>query len=49
MNSYIKDAQSIHFNVVYAFDQPKEQLNIFNDLLGSCIEKHAPLKTEKNH
>ena len=37
----------MHFIVIYAFDQPEEQLNILNVILGSCIEKHSPLKRTK--
>jgi len=44
LESYIRDAQELPFNLVYAFDDPEDQLDIFNHILTECIEKHAPLK-----
>lgn len=42
-NLYVKDFQTLPFNVVYALDDPEEKLSIFNDLTKECIDRHAPL------
>ena len=31
-------------NLVYAFDEPDDQVTILNKLVLNCIEKHAPIK-----
>ena len=31
-------------NLVYAFDEPDDQVTILNKLILDCIEKHAPIK-----
>lgn len=33
--------------MVFAFDDPKDKLNILNHLVRTCIERHAPLKRVK--
>ena len=35
------------FNIIYAVDDPETQLNLFNYLLTSCIDEHAPLSKFK--
>ena len=35
-----------HF-IIYAIEDPDEKLDIFNKLVGDCIERHAPLKRTK--
>ena len=47
MNEYVKDFSKQPFNVIYAFDDPEDQLNALNSLILNCIERHAPLKRVK--
>ena len=44
MNSYVSDFRELPLNLVYAFDEPDDQVTILNKLVLDCIEKHAPIK-----
>lgn len=45
--TYVEDAFSLPFSVIYAIEDPNEKLEIFNNLLIQCIDRHAPLKRVK--
>ena len=47
MNSYISDFQQLPLNLVYSFDDPKDQVSIFNKLVVDCNNTHAPLRRVK--
>ena len=47
MNEYVTDFCQIPFQLVYAFDDPGDQIDILNKLILDCIEQHAPLKKVK--
>ena len=44
INSYVSDFRELPLNLVYAFDEPKDQVTILNKLVLDCIEEHAPIK-----
>ena len=44
INSYVSDFRELPLNLVYAFDEPDDQVTILNKLVLDCIEKHAPIK-----
>lgn len=44
INNFKQDFARLPFSLVYAVDDPEEQLEIFNQLILSCINEHAPLK-----
>ena len=44
INSYVSDFRELPLNLVYAFDEPDDQVTILNKLILDCIEKHAPIK-----
>ena len=46
-NLFKSDVEQLPFNLVYAFDQPEQQLDIFNELFLSCLNRHAPLVRQK--
>ena len=47
MNSYTSDFQQLPLNLVYSFDEPEDQVSIFNKLVVDCINSHAPLRKVK--
>ena len=47
LNSYIDDFSQIPLNLVYAFDDPEEQLDIFNKMVTDCMNRHAPIQRTK--
>ena len=47
LQSYVQDAATLPFNLVYATDSADDSLDNLNKLLLSCIERHAPLKRIK--
>ena len=47
MNSYTSDFQQLPLNLVYSFDDPEDQVSIFNKLVVDCINTHAPLRRGK--
>ena len=44
VNPYVSDFRELPLNLVYAFDEPDDQVTILNKLVLDCIEKHAPIK-----
>ena len=44
INSYVSDFRELPLNLVYAFDEPDDQVTILNKLVFNCIEKYAPIK-----
>ena len=44
INSFIQDVSFLPFCAVFALDNCIDQLDVFNELILSCIDKHAPLK-----
>ena len=44
INRYVSDFRELPLNLVYAFDEPDDQVTILNKLVLNCIEKHAPIK-----
>ena len=47
MNSYTSDFQQLPLNLAYSFDDPEDQVSIFNKLVVDCINTHAPLRKVK--
>ena len=47
MNSYTSDFQQLPLNLVYSFDDPEDQVSIFNKLIVDCINTHTPLRKVK--
>ena len=47
MNSYTSEFQHLPLNLVYSFDDPEDQVSIFNKLVVDCINTHAPLRRVK--
>ena len=44
---FIEDFSFLPFEIIYAFDDPDDQVNILNDLISDCLDRHAPLKRTK--
>ena len=40
----MSDFRELSLNLVYACDEPDDQVTILNKLILDCIEKHAPIK-----
>ena len=40
---FVRDVSELPFSLVYAVDDPDEKISILNDLLRTCIDRHAPL------
>ena len=47
MNSYTTDFQELPLNLVYSFDDPEDQVLIFNKLVVDCINTRVPLRKVK--
>jgi len=47
INSYIADFSQLPLNLIYSFDDPNDQLSIFNKITTDCISRHAPIKKVK--
>ena len=47
MTVYHNEFSKITFNLIYAFDDSEEMLEIFNTLVRDCIERHASIKRVK--
>ena len=45
LNDYIQDFSSLPLNLVYATESADDKLDVLNNLILSCINRHAPLKT----
>ena len=43
------DVKLLPFNIVYAVEDPDEKISLFNDILLECMNRHAPLKRNKNY
>ena len=41
--AFNEDLKATPFNLVYSVEDPDEKLEIFNSLLRTCVDKHAPL------
>ena len=41
--AFLQDISELPFSTVYAVDDIDEKIDIFNELLRSCIDRHAPL------
>lgn len=47
LNDYEVDFRTLPFTAVYALEDPEDKLDILNNLILSCLERHAPLKRTK--
>ena len=47
LDAFYKDCLSVPFSLLYSFNNPNDQLSIFNDLLSECLNRHAPFKRIK--
>ena len=47
MNGYTSDFQQLPLNLVYSFDDPEDQVSVFNKSVVDCINTHAPLRKVK--
>ena len=47
MNGYTSDFQQLPLNLVYSFDDPEDQVLVFNKSVVDCINTHAPLRKVK--
>ena len=45
--AFNEDLKATPFNLVYSVEDPDEKLEIFNSLLRTCVDKHAPLRKTK--
>lgn len=43
-SDFITDFSGLPFSIIYSFNDPDEQLHLFNKLVKECIDRHAPLK-----
>ena len=47
MTKYRFDFCQLPLSTVYAFDDPDDQINVLNQLVVNCINRHAPLRRVK--
>ena len=47
ISAFKRDIERLPLNLVYAVECPEEKLNIFNELIVSCLNEHAPLMNTK--
>ena len=47
IEAYNHDFSQLPINLIYAFDDPEEQIHTLNDLITNYINEHAPLKRVK--
>ena len=47
MNNYISDFKKLPTNLVCAFDEPADQIDVLNNLINQCISDYAPTKKVK--
>ena len=45
--AFKSDVEKLPFTTVYAMETPEDKLDIFNRLILSCLDKHAPLVKQK--
>ena len=44
---FLQDFSELPFNLVYSVDDIDEKLDLFNSLITTCLDRHAPLKRIK--
>ena len=47
MNDFVNDFSHLPLNIVYAINDPNDQVSILQDLISECLSRHAPLKRIK--
>ena len=47
MDAYKKDFEQLPLNLIYAFEDPDDQLHTLTKLVADCINQHAPLRRIK--
>ena len=47
INEFLNDVQTLPFATVYALENPSDKLDIFNELLLTCLNNHAPLVCQR--
>ena len=47
LSDFKSDFAQLPFSTIYAFEDPNEQLSVFNSLILECLNVHAPIKTCK--
>ena len=47
IENYITDFHSLPLSIVYALDDASDQINVLNNLITECIDRHAPLRKVK--
>ena len=47
LSDFESDFAQLTFSTIYAFEDPNEQLSVFNSLILECLNVHAPIKTCK--
>ena len=47
VNNYISDFKKLPTNLVYAFGEPDDQIDVFNNVINQCMSDHAPTKKVK--
>ena len=47
LNKYINDFSQLPLSIVFALDDPNDQVNVLNQLITECINRHAPLRKVK--
>jgi exonuclease III len=45
--AFIKDFSTLPLNLVYSTEEPDDKLHLFNELIKSCLDRHAPLRKTK--
>ena len=45
MNIYTSDFQQLPLNLAYSFNDPEDQVSIFNKLVEGCTNTYVPLKS----
>ena len=44
MNNYNSDFKKLPTNLVYAFGEPDDQIDVLNNVRRQCISDHGPTK-----
>ena len=47
MNKYILNFKQLPTTLIYAFDEPDDEISVFNKLVNNCISEHATTKREQ--
>ena len=47
LSDFKSDFAQLPFSTIYTFEDPNEQLSVFNSLILGCLNVHAPIKTCK--